>query len=302
MTDDSVPDNVLFDLYREYIGEPDAEIDVYLGFGLFFSGIGLALLGLLAFIYSGTLVYDTNPFWAWRTPAYAMGMLALPTSLLGILVLLPIDNRAIYAGVGGTAVTFVATIAFAWAHPYRWNVDGADYSIPIVLVYGLGIAAVLASTGAALVAHQIQQHKPGPADIEPMEEEEPEETISDEEIEADIEQAMDDVDITWGGVEKHEGTSLSLNIDEESIDTSGMDVEAANVTRSSSTDNQVQGLKALKGGNKKTQKSTSTVDDQTTKLSELKKRRKEEQAEKEQAAKQSETSIIDKFKQFLGKS
>ena len=28
------PDNVLFDLYERYIGEPEAETDVYLGFGL----------------------------------------------------------------------------------------------------------------------------------------------------------------------------------------------------------------------------------------------------------------------------
>lgn len=302
MDDDSVPDNILFDLYRQYIGEPDAEIDVYLGFGLFFGGIALAFVGLLAFIYSGTLTYDSFAFWDWRSPAYILGLIALPTAMLGILVLLPIDARAIYTGVAGVAITFLAVIGFAIAHPFNFNVQsGADYSIPIVLLYGVGIAAVLASTGAALVAHQIQRHKPGPADIQPMEEEEPEESYTDEEIREDIDQAMSDVDITWGGVEKNEGTSLSLNIDEESIDTSGMNVEAKKVT-SSSTDAQVQGLKALKGGNKKTQKSRSTVDDQTSKLTELKKRREKEQAEKEQAATQSDTSVVNKFKRLLGMS
>lgn len=296
------PDNVLFDLYREYIGEPDGRIDVYLGFGLFFAGIGLAFVGLLAFLYSGTLPYGRGQFWAWRTPAYSLGMISLPTALLGILVLLPIDARALYTGAGGAAVTFLAVIGFALVHPQNWNVQsGADYSMPIVLVYGVGLAAVLASTGAALVAHQIQRAKPSPADIQPMEEQEPEESYTDEEIERDIEEAMKDVDITWGGVEKHEGTSLSLNIDEESIDTSGMDVEAKKVTRSSSTDSQVQGLRALKGGEKKTAKSTSTVDDQTSKLTQLKQRKREEEAKKAAKA-DDEGGVVTKLKRFIGLS
>lgn len=298
MTDDSVPDNVLFDLYQQYIGEPEARTDVYVGFGLFFGGIALAFVALVLFLYSGTLPAERPPFWAWREPAYALGMVSLPTALLGILVLLPIKARAIYAGVAGSAITFLAVILFAVVYPYSWNVPGTDYSGPVVVVYGIGLAAVLASTGAALVAHQIQQVKPGPADIEPMEEEEPEESYSDEEIRRDIEDAMDDVDITWGGVEKEEGSSLSLNIDEESIDTSGMNVDAKKV-RSSSTDSAVQGLKALKGGQKKTAKSTSTVDDQTSKLTELKNRRREEQAEKEAAATGNDDGLLDKIKRLL---
>ena len=35
---EAVPDNVLYDLYETYIGEPEEETDVYLGFGLFFGG------------------------------------------------------------------------------------------------------------------------------------------------------------------------------------------------------------------------------------------------------------------------
>lgn len=299
MTDDTVPDNVLFDLYEQYIGEPEARTDVYVGFGLFFGGIALAFVGLLAFLYSGTLPAQRPPFWAWREPAYALGMVSLPMALLGILVLLPIKQRAIYVGVAGSAITFLAVVAFALIYPYSWNVKGTDYSGPVVLLYGVGLAAVLASTGAALVAHQIQQVKPGPADIEPPEEEEPEESYSDEEIRQDIADAMDSVDITWGGVEKDEGTSLSLNIDEERIDTSGMNVEAKKV-KSSSTDAAVQGLKALKGGQKNTQKSTTTVDDQTSKLTELKERRRKETAEKEAAKTAGGDGIVAKFKRFLG--
>jgi hypothetical protein len=298
--EDSVPENVLFDLYREYIGEPDTRTDVYLGFGLFFVGILLAGVGLVLFLYSGTFQYDTGVFWAWREPAYALGMVSLPTALLGVLVLLPVKRRAVYAGAAGSVVTFVAVVWFSVLYPYDWNVAGSDASGPVVLLYGLGLAVVLAATGAALVAHQIQRYKPGPADIEPMEEEEPEETVSDEEIERDIEEAMADVDITWGGVERDEGTSLSLNIDESEIDTSGLQTDSVEVTRSESTDAQVQGLKALKGGEKKEQRSTSTVDDQSSALTELKQRREEEQ--KQQAAAEAEMGLVDKFKSFIGLS
>lgn len=299
MSEDSVPDNVLFELYEEYIGEPEAHADVYMGFGLFFAGIALAFVGFLVFLYGGRYEYATDPYWAWRGPAYALGMMSLPVSMLGVIVLLPVDNRAIYSGAGGTVVTFLGVVAFSVFYPNQWNVVGTDYSAPVVLVYGLGLAAVLTSMGVALVAHQIERHKPGPADIEPVEAtEEPGESYSDEEIEQDIEEAMADVDITWGGVEKHEGTALSLEMDEEAIDTSGMDVEAERVVSDSSTDDQVQGLRALKGGEKKTQKSTSTVDDQTSKLTELRQKRKREETEAAEAA--AEDSLTSKFKRFLG--
>jgi len=298
MSEDSVPDNVLFELYEEYIGEPDTRTDVYLGFGLFFGGITLALVGLVIFLYSGRFEYATDAFWAWREPAYAIGMLSLPLLMLGVIVLLPVDNRAIYSGAGGTVVTFLSIVAFAVVYPQNWNVVGTDYSGPVVLVYGVGLAAVLASMGTALVAHQIERHKPGPADIEPVAEEEDRESVSDEEVEQDIEEAMSGVDITWGGVEKQEGTALSLNIDEEAIDTSGLDVEADRVVSKSSTDDQVQGLRALKGGEQKTDTSSSTVDDQTSKLTELKQRKREEEAEAAEAT--TNEGILAKLKRFLG--
>jgi len=135
-----------------------------------------------------------------------------------------------------------------------------------------------------------------------MEEPEPTESYSDEEIRQDIESAMDDVDITWGGVEKNEGTSLSFNLEEEGYDFSGMQVEATKVTSSSTTDDQVQGLKAMKGGEKQTDTSTSTVDDQTTKLNELRKKRKEDQEKAEAATATNSVGsvgIIERLKRLL---
>jgi len=300
--EEDLPDNVLFELYRQYIGEPDDRIDVYLGFGLFFGGIALAGLGLIMFLGGFLFAFESDPFWLFREIAFGMGMMAVPTLLLGILVLLPVDNRVIYAGAAGTAITFVAVIGFSILYPYNFNVEGAQYTAHVVVSYAVGMALVLVSTASALVAHQIERAKPGPADIEPMEEPEPTESYSDEEIRQDIESAMDDVDITWGGVEKNEGTSLSFNLEEEGYDFSGMQVEATKVTSSSTTDDQVQGLKAMKGGEKQTDTSTSTVDDQTTKLNELRKKRKEDQEKAEAATATNSVGsvgIIERLKRLL---
>ncbi|MFW6018813.1 MAG: DUF7139 domain-containing protein [Halapricum sp.] len=295
---EDLPDNVLFELYRHYIGEPDDQIDVYLGFGLFFGGIALAAIGLVFFVVGTTFEYGTDTFWLLREIAFAMGMLAVPTLLLGVLVLLPVDVRATYTGVVGTAITVVAVVGFSVLYPYEFNVEGAEYTIHVVLAYAIGMALVLVSTGAALVAHQIERAKPSPADIEPMEEPEPKESYTDEEIRRDIEDAMSDVDITWGGVERHEGQSLTLDMGDADYDLSGMDVEAERITSSTSTDAQVQGLKALKGGEKKTATSKSTVDDQTTKLNELRQRRKEEQRAK--ATAESSEGLLAKIRSLFG--
>ncbi len=296
-SDDDLPDNVLFELYRQYIGEPDDQTDVYLGFGLFFGGIALAAFGLVFFLVAYLFGHGSDVFWLFREIAFGMGMLSVPTLLLGVLVLLPVDERAIYAGLVGTVITVVSVAGFVYLYPYEFNVEGAQYTAHVVLGYAIGMSLVLVSTGAALVAHQIERAKPSPADIEPMDEPEPEESYTDEEIRQDIEAAMEDVDITWGGVERHEGQSLQLDIDDE-YDLSGMNVEAERITSTASTDTQVQGLKALKGGETKTDTSESTVDDQTTKLNELRQRRKDEQETASSAA-ESEAGLLERIKAFF---
>lgn len=293
--DADLPDNRLFEWYRTYIGEPDGRTDVYLGFGLFFSGIALAAVALLLFLFSGTMAYASDAFWTWRRPAYALGMLSLPASLVGVTVLLPVERRAVFAAAGGAAVTVVAVLGFALVYPENWNVaEATDYSMQVVGLYATGLAVVVASTGAALVAHQLEQaRKPRPSDIEPVEEEEPDEHYSEEEIQADIDAAMDGVDISWGGVEKTDHKTLNFSYDEGDIDKSGMEFEATK-TRSTGVDSQVSGLKQLKGGEKKTGRGTG-VDDQTSKLNELKQQKRKEEAE-ETATTTSKPGLFDRIK------
>jgi hypothetical protein len=280
MTDET-DDGRLFEWYRTYIGEPDREIDVYLGFALFFGGIGL---GIAAFVIgaAGQVTGAGGPSsnFVFREAAIAVGMLALPATLSSVVVLLPVGKRAIYGAVAGSAVSLVGLGLFLWAYPYNWATgSGPQYSIHVLFVYGLGLAALLAATGGALVAYHIDRAKPRPGDFQAPEEEEATESYSDEEIEQDIESAMENVDLTWGGVERHEGSDLKLTASEGEMemDVSGMDIDVDRV-HSSSVDDQVAGLKTVKGGEKATDRSTSTVDEQTDQLKKLRERKKQEAA------------------------
>ncbi len=279
---DPLPDNALFDLYRRFIGEPEAEMDVYLGFGLFFSGIAALGLAFVLFLVTGT--YQPGQQGLTPGPAYALGMLGVPTVLVGIVVLLPVERRALYAALAGSTVTVAATVAFLWAYPQRWNsTAGADVTAPIVVVYAVGLTAVIASTGAALVAHAVARARP--PSFEEVEEmradaEDDEETWTEEEIQTDIEQAMAETEISWGGVERDENRSLNLDTETVEMDASGMDVEpeTTRLDGDDGVDGAVAGLRAVKGEGPKTATSEATVDDQTAALNELKRKKQEGEA------------------------
>ncbi|MDS0258233.1 hypothetical protein NDI56_02280 [Haloarcula sp. S1CR25-12] len=281
---DGTDDGRLFEWYRTYIGEPDREVDVYLGFALFFAGIGF---GIAAFVIgaAGQLTGAGGPSadFIYREAAIAVGMLALPATLSSVVVLLPVSRRALYGAAAGSTISLVGLGLFVWAYPYNWAVgSGPTYSIQVLFVYGVGLAVLLAATGGALVAYHIDRAKPRPGDFT-AEDAEAGEEITDEQIESDIESAMEDVDLTWGGVERSEGSDLNIRTSESEadMDVTGLDVEAERVHRSG-VDEQVAGLAMVKGGQKTTDRSESTVDDQTNALAELRKQKREEAENQEE--------------------
>jgi len=197
MSSNKQTDNRLFEWYRTYIGEPDRETDVYLGFALFLGAIGLGVVAFVAGVGSGTA---TGRGFGWRELAFVLGMASLPMALSSIVVLLPVDNRAL-VGVGvGSLVCLSAIVWFTQVYPRNWATgSGQTYAIQVLVVYSIGVTALLASTGAALVAYHIDQRRPGPADIDvEPDSDEPEETFTDEEIRQDIEQSLSQVDLNWG--------------------------------------------------------------------------------------------------------
>jgi len=146
----------------------------------------------------------------------------------------------------------------------------------VLFIYGVGLAALLAATGGALVAYHIDRAKPRAADFEPTDEE-TDDSVTTEQVEAYIKSAMGDVDLTWGGFERDEGSSLNLKSHEPDgeMEVSGMDVDAEQVHRSG-VDEQVAGLAMVKGGQKTTDRSSSSVDEQTDQLAKLREQKRKE--------------------------
>lgn len=267
-------DGYLFDLYRQYIGEPSGRNDVYVGFGLFFGGIGLAVTALVLFIWGSTHEPQSTAYVTWTEPAYGFGMLSLPAMMLGIVVLLPSNRRMLYTSLAGAAITFAAVIGFFYAYPSDWNGFGQDYTVEVVAIYAVGIAGLIASTAGALIAHYLElAQSAGVAEARDGEQE-GSESYSDEEIQQDIDDAMADVELSWGGVEKDDNTQLSFSGNEFDNVEIG---DTAKTTRSSGVDSQVAGLKGLKGGETKTTTSSSSVEDQTAKLKELREQKRAEE-------------------------
>lgn len=320
---DSNAENPLLGYYRRYVGDPDRTIDVYAGFGLFFAGIGLGLAGVVVFLYSATLPQNTLSTYAVREVAAVAGAVGLPVLLLGVVVLLPVDRRMLYLAGVGTAITLVATGVFARVYPYNWNVvESPDYSAQVVAVYVLGLVAVIAATGGALVAHRVERASvaaggagsgvagassaggaggAGGADGAGTGEvggEAGAEAVTDAAVRADIERELEDAELTWGGVERSETRRLELNtsaVDDVDIDREQLAGSATETrTTTGTVDAAVSELQGLKGGEAQTASGSGT-DDQAAKLREL----REQQRREAEAEAEADGSIVGRIKDLF---
>jgi len=279
---ESTDANRLLRYYRRYVGDPDRAIDVYAGFGLFFVGLGLGAVGVVVFLYSATLPPDELSTYAVREVAGVAAAVGLPALLLGIVVLLPVDKRMLYVAVAGSAVTVVAVGIFVWAYPQDWNVTvPPDYSARAIAIYSVGIALVVAATGAALVAHRVERVTDGATATE-ADDDESEETVSDEQVRADIDRELGEAELSWGGVERTETRRLSLNTNEiDDIDRDSLpDSSTETRTGDGSVDDAVAQLRGLQGGEVETASGGST-DDQAAALRELREQQREAEQNEE---------------------
>jgi hypothetical protein len=276
--------------YRRNVGEPDSLRDVYLGFALFFGGVAMGLVGLGLYVIERA-AFGVEPFWALRKVAFSVAAIGLPTLIVGIVVLLPVDRRALVASVGGYGVSVAAIGAFAWIYPYHWNVPtGEDYSPIIMSVYAVGLIAVVAASGSALVSYHVEQTR---AEGERREPEGEEESVREADVQRDIEDAMSSAEMTWGGVERDDSRKISVSGDVGG-DQSGFESVEAQETRSSGSnvDDAVANLKGMKGGEERTGRGSGT-DEQTEALRELKK-------EKEAQEVARKPTLVERVKAFLG--
>jgi len=270
--------NQLLRYYRRYIGDPDRAVDVYAGFGLFFLGLGLGIAGILVFLYSATL---SGTAYGLRQVAIVSGAVGAPALLGGIVVLLPVDRRMLLVASGGSVICVAGVVRFVSVYPNDFNVSiGPDYAAQVVGIYSVGIVVVIAATAAALVGHQIEQAA-GDTDAEGAGtgDDAAGETVTDEQVQTDIDSALDEADLSWGGVAKTETRTLNLDtsavddIDSESMPDSGIETR----TDDGSVTDAVSQLKGLQGGEVETASGEGT-DDQAAALRELREQQQKEQA------------------------
>jgi len=284
--------NQLLRYYRRYIGDPDRAVDVYAGFGLFFLGLGLGVAGILVFLYSATL---SGTAYGLRQVAVVSGAVGAPALLGGIVVLLPVDRRMLLVAGGGSVVCAAGIVRFVSVYPNDFNVSvGPDYAAQVVGIYSVGIVVVIAATAAALVAHQVERATGTvAADSESDDDDgDDEATVTDEQVRADIDSALDDAELSWGGVARTETRTLNLDtsaiddIDSENLPDSGIETRTAD----GSVTDAVSQLKGLQGGEVETASGEGT-DDQAAALRELR-----EQQREEEAAAAAEAGLMDRIR------
>lgn len=284
--------NWLLSLYRRYLGEPARTTDVFVGFGLFFAGIALGAIGLVVFLASATVQPESTLFWRLREIAIVLTIIGIPGLLLSVVVLLPVSTRAVYAGMGGVTLCIGATGVFVITYPQAWNVAGTDHSPLGITLYAGGLTILLGATGAALVAHHLERARPS----DPSQTTEPssapqDDPVTDEEVQADIEESVAAADLTWGGVEPEETRRLTLTHteSEEELDASGLDV-ATEVRSDAGVDDSVSALRKLRGWEPPTERGADT-EDQVAALRTL--REQSEDADEEESFLR---TVVDRFR------
>lgn len=289
----------LLTLYRRYLGEPEQLSDVYVGFALFFGGVTMAALGVVVFLWSSTLPPEPGLRWQLREVAISLAMLGLPAFLLSVVVLLPTDRRAVAGGATGGAISLVAVGLFVANYPRNWNVNGPDASALGVSVYAAGVVIATAAVGAALVSNYIARTESAPPVDAP---EDADGTgpggdgasVSDEQVRADIDDALSNTELSWGGVEKDDTKRLKIRTDDSDIDRSSLDTASATESRStgSDVDDAVDGLQQLRGG--KTEQATGEgTDEQASALQDLRERRAESETD------ESSDGFVDRLRGWL---
>ncbi|ELZ65085.1 permease [Haloferax sp. Atlit-10N] len=290
--------NTLIALYRRYVDADPDETTVYAGFALFFTAIGLLAVALAAVVWSGGIPPENIFKYELREVAGVTGALGIPLLLVSVVVLLPSQYRfpTVLAGAG-LLVCAVAVVQFVGAYPHNWNVSAsADQSGRIVGIYSLGAVAVVAASGTSLVGFQLARARTsGPAaggsdaETEATDDGEDEEAVSAQ-VRRDMDEAMSNTELSWGGVRKTETTRLKLDTSAvDDVDRASFENAKVTETRGGGVDDAVAGLQGLRGGKKDTAVGDST-DDQAAALAEL---RKQQQAE---AEREDSDGVVDRIR------
>jgi len=145
--------------------EPYARGRPALGLALLGSGVTLGAVGLALLAWSETAAPGSASFWRLRKFAVVAAALGLPVALLGVLVVVT-DQRRALLGVAGFGAAALDTVAFARAYPDRWNLLGApDATLEVAAVYLAGVTLLLVAVwlGARAAAGAAPSYPVAPA-------------------------------------------------------------------------------------------------------------------------------------------
>jgi hypothetical protein len=291
----------LHSLYRKYVGPVQDSRDVYVGFGLFFAGVGLVVVSIATFLWSTTFPLTGSFRFVLRELSVVTGAVGVPLVLFGVTALLPVSRKIGLTATVGVGLCVAATVRFIQIYPQDWY----QASGVTVTLYALGAVVVVATAGTALSGYRVERATvrteaelsgdPATAD-ESTATADDTESFTEADIREDIEAALDDADLNWGGVGKDTGEKLTLT--DSSLDDSDVlnsDNVSVTESRGGSVDDAVAGLKNLRGGETKTATSDSDTAEQANALAEL----RTQQQEKQEAETEPERSLLERVRSIL---
>jgi len=269
----------LHEWHRRFIGPVTDSRTVYAGFALFFAGVGLVVVSIATFLWSTTTDPAGTFKFVLRELAVLTGAAGIPTVLLGVTVLLPVSRRIDAVSAAGVGLCLVATARFAQVYPDAWYPNASV----VVGLYALGAVVVVATAGTALSGYHAE--RTGQRIARDQLDEDGDgaaaggvdaggasdgETVTDEQVQADIDEAMSGAEVNWGGVERDSGRSITIRSSEDAeFEAPDPDTVKATESRGESVDDAVAGLQGLRGEGPKTESSSSGTDEQADALAEL---------------------------------
>jgi hypothetical protein len=292
-------DALLHEWHRRFIGPVTDSRTVYTGFALFFAGVGLVIVSIATFLWSTT----TDPTGTFKFVLYELAVLTgasgIPAILLGVTILLPVSRRVDAAGTAGVAVCLVGTAWFAQVYPDVWYPNASA----VVGVYALGSIVVVATAGTALSSYhaeltgrRLAREQLDDGDGTGADGSAGDETVTDEQVQADIDEAISGAEVNWGGVERDSGRSITIRSpDDADFDMGDADTVKATESRGESVDAAVEGLQGLRGEGTQTASSSSGTDKQANALAELRATR-----EQSAVAENDSESLLDRIKSVFG--
>lgn len=171
------------------------------GFSMLAAGCLVGIVGIAAVLFAQQA--DGMQRYVYREVAGAGLSLALLLFLAGGALSLPVSRMSQATGATGLLLAGAGIATFVVVYPYLWNTS-RDWSYVAIILYGSGLALLVASLTAGLITSYVEAKAARAAAHE--------EEISEEEVMRDILDATNKSRLTWGGVYSDDRT-LDVDFD-----------------------------------------------------------------------------------------